>query len=74
LTSDADQAMEDTPIEAEAAPEMAEPTEQQPEPTEEIAATEPVNWLVNEGKTADGLTFLGNPDAPVTMIDYSDFM
>ncbi|RME48318.1 MAG: disulfide bond formation protein DsbA, partial [Caldilineae bacterium] len=42
-----------------------------PSPTPEPAT---VDWLSVEGKTADGRIFLGNPDAPVTIIDYSDFM
>jgi hypothetical protein len=46
--------------------------------TEIVAATTPtpeaVDWLTVEGKTADNLTYLGNPDAPVTLIDYSDFL
>ncbi len=46
--------------------EMAEPTTE--------PAAEPTNWLTSEGKLADGRTFLGNPDAPVTMVDYSDFL
>ena len=37
-------------------------------------ATEGVDWLTVEGKTADNLAYLGNPDAPVTIIDYSDFL
>ena len=37
-------------------------------------ATEEVDWLTIEGKTADNLAYLGNPDAPVTIIDYSDFL
>ena len=41
----------------------------------EVAPTsEVVDWLTVEGKTADNLTYLGNPDAPVTLIDYSDFL
>lgn len=57
-------------------------------PTEPAAAQEPeattppepappaaeVDWLTVEGKTADDFTYLGNPDAPVTIIDYSDFL
>ncbi|MCK6628721.1 MAG: DsbA family protein [Anaerolineae bacterium] len=35
---------------------------------------EAVDWLTVEGKTADNLFYLGNPDAPVTIIDYSDFL
>jgi len=27
-----------------------------------------------QGRTADGFPFLGNPDAAVTLIDYSDFL
>ena len=42
-----------------------------PEPT---ATPTPVNWLENTGRTADNLIYLGNPDAPVTLIDYSDFL
>jgi hypothetical protein len=74
----------------ETAAEVVEPATQTPEPTEavvvptepaEAPTTEPappvqaeVDWLTVEGKTADNLAFLGNPDAPVTMIDYSDFL
>jgi hypothetical protein len=35
---------------------------------------EQVDWLTVEGKTADNLAYLGNPNAPVTLIDYSDFL
>jgi len=42
--------------------------------TEEPAPAEAVNWLEVEGKTADNLAYLGNPDAPITIIDYSDFL
>jgi hypothetical protein len=38
-----------------------------PSPTE-------VDWLSVSGRTQDELPTLGNPDAPVTLIDYSDFM
>jgi hypothetical protein len=30
--------------------------------------------LVTSGQTADGAFFLGAPDAPLTVIDYSDFL
>jgi hypothetical protein len=33
-----------------------------------------VDWLNNVGRTADNLMYLGNPNAPVTVIDYSDFL
>lgn len=42
-----------------------------PEPS---ATPTPVDWLKTVGRTGDQLITLGNPDAPVTMIDYSDFM
>ena len=32
------------------------------------------DWLAYSGRTKDGLMFLGNPEAPVKMIDFSDFM
>jgi hypothetical protein len=59
-----------------------EPTEEmvEVEPTEEMveATVEPtpeqIDWLTMEGKTEENLTYLGNPEALVTIIDYSDFM
>ncbi|HXV43490.1 MAG TPA: hypothetical protein VEC96_10555 [Anaerolineae bacterium] len=42
-----------------------------PEPT---PTPTPVDWLNNVGRTADNLMYLGNPNAPVTVIDYSDFL
>ena len=48
-----------------------------PEPTEKVVAAsqaEGSDWLTVEGTTTDNLTYLGNPDAPVTIIDYSDFL
>jgi hypothetical protein len=32
------------------------------------------DWLAYSGRTEEGLMFLGNPEAPVKMIDFSDFM
>lgn len=32
------------------------------------------DWLNYAGRTEDELMFLGNPEAPVTLIDFSDFM
>ena len=29
---------------------------------------------IPHGITAEGFPYLGNPDAPITMIDYSDFL
>ena len=42
-----------------------------PEPT---ATPTPVDWLKTVGRTEAQLITLGNPDAPVTMVDYSDFL
>lgn len=44
------------------------------ETTPTVAPTEEIDWRTVEGKTKDNLTYLGNPDAPVTIIDYSDFL
>jgi protein-disulfide isomerase len=49
------------------------PTAEEPAESVEAAAAE-TNWLAVEGKTEANLTYLGNPDAPVTIIDYSDFL
>ncbi len=38
------------------------------------AEPEPTVSLVQSGRTEEGGYFLGNPDAPITFIDYSDFM
>jgi len=51
---------------------MEEPTEVVEEPI--VAPTEEIDWRTVEGKTESNLTYLGNPDAPVTIIDYSDFL
>ena len=42
--------------------------------TEVAPTSEVVDWLAIEGKTADNLAYLGNPDASVAIIDYSDFL
>ena len=42
--------------------------------TPEVASQAETDWLTVEGKTEDNLTFLGNPEAPVTLIDHSDFL
>lgn len=61
------------PTEAIAAPtEPAEAPTTESEPDPPVQAE--VDWLTVEGKTDENLAFLGNPDAPVTMIDYSDFL
>lgn len=67
-----------TPTEepATSAPEATATSEPEPPetPTSEPPAPADVNWLTVEGKTEAGFTYLGNPDAPVTLLDYSDFM
>lgn len=55
---------------ATAAAAPAAPTE---EPAAEVAAAD-VDWLTNEGQTEEGFAFLGNPDAPIVLQDYSDFL
>jgi hypothetical protein len=32
------------------------------------------DWLNHFSRTAENLAVMGNPNAPVTMMDYSDFM
>lgn len=34
----------------------------------------PVNWQDYESQNAEGFYERGNPDAPVTILDYSDFL
>jgi hypothetical protein len=43
-----------------------------PEPT--ATFTPEPDWLNHFGRTADNLMYLGNPAAPVTLIDFSDFL
>jgi hypothetical protein len=45
-----------------------------PEPTATATPTPEPDWLNTAGRTQNNLVYLGNPAAPVTMIDYSDFM
>ncbi|MEM7134057.1 MAG: hypothetical protein AAF702_47645 [Chloroflexota bacterium] len=46
-----------------------------PQPTEDHIETHVhANWTNVQGRTDDGLAYIGNPDAPVTFIDYSDFL
>jgi hypothetical protein len=55
--------------EATATPEAPPPPVEQP-----TTALEVTDWLMVEGKTEDGYTYRGNPAAPVTVLDYSDFL
>ena len=36
--------------------------------------TPDIEWATVTGRTTEGLNYRGNPQAPVTMIDFSDFM
>jgi len=42
-----------------------------PEPT---AEPEAIAFVVESGRTPEGAYFLGSPEAPLTLIDYSDFL
>ena len=81
-----DTEVNDTPVpdaEPTAVPEptatSAEAVSPLPTPTEEPAPTptsepEPVDWSDTESSTAEGYYELGNPDAPMLILDYSDFL
>lgn len=45
-----------------------------PVPTNTPDPTPIPDWLTVTGRTEEGLLYLGNPQAPVRLIDYSDFM
>ena len=72
----------DTPVPPTATPEpvqdTVEPAEETPTntPASPAATPEPTEAPVVAvfGQTSDGLYFRGNPDAAVTVIDYSDFL
>jgi hypothetical protein len=43
-------------------------------PTPTLTPTPEPDWLNTVGRTGDNRIYLGDPVAPVTLIDYSDFM
>jgi protein-disulfide isomerase len=43
-------------------------------PRPQHTPTVEANWIEVSGKTEDGQAYLGNPDAPVTVVNYADFM
>jgi len=61
---------------ASAAVATAEPAAPTAVPTssEPVAAATVPPTLVTSGRLPEGAFFLGSPDAPITMIDYSDFL
>lgn len=71
---------EPSPTEVLAVIEAMDTPTLQPEPTAtdtltvEPSPTPEPNWLNNYGRTVDNLVYLGNPNAPVSIVDFSDFM
>ena len=75
------QVVEPTPVPTELAPatdtpasEPTRPPTDTPIPESTATFTPEPDWLNSVGRTVDNLVYLGNPEAPVTIIDYSDFM
>lgn len=54
--------------------EAAEASEQDTATPPPMPTGEPPAQQVITGQTADGAFFLGAPEAPLTLIDYSDFL
>lgn len=58
------------PLPTETLPLAPLPTDTSPPATEAVALFNGIQ----QGYTADGFPYLGDPAAPVTLIDYSDFL
>lgn len=58
------------PIEPKPTASPTQTATSEPTPT----ATPEPDWLNTVGRTGDQLVYLGNPDAAVMLIDYSDFL
>ena len=43
-------------------------------PTPEPSPTPETDWLTVTGRTVENLAYRGNPNAPIRLVDYSDFM
>jgi hypothetical protein len=60
------------------AEETTAPATIEPEPAGSAIPVETENILlfdgIPQGQTIDGFPYLGSPDAPVTLVDYSDFL
>lgn len=73
--AEGDQAAPDAETSTEAVAEAVQEMDADSgEVAEAAPASEPADWLAIMGRTDEGLATLGNPDAAVTLIDYSDFM
>jgi hypothetical protein len=65
--------LEENTQEAPTAETAANPDPTAPvEPTVEVEEPTPLQMI--SGQTAEGAYFYGDPDAPVTLFDYSDFL
>jgi hypothetical protein len=60
------------PITAEAT--TAPPSAPEPIPTQTAVAVVESEGGVGYGRTSEGASYHGDPDAPLAMIDYSDFL
>ena len=64
----------DTAVAAVVEPEATAVPSDTPTPVPTATPTPEPDWLNNSGRTTENLMYLGNPNAPVTLVDFSDFM